>query len=334
MELAVDRWLVPGRAAVALAAAIALAFVVVKSGAVSDFAVFWTAQHLAHPYDFVELSRAIGPKTTYFPYPPTFLLLTVPLGWLSLPAANFVWITVSATAIVACGRRLWAPLILASPAVFMAGMIGQTSLIMGALVFAATTLRRRPILSGVCLAIAACIKPQIVVLIPIALAAAGQWRMLASTAATGLLLCALSALAYGPQLWLDWLLSLPGFLRFNDLKFTGRYIAVPGNWRVVVLVAGGCVAWLAGRAGEVERGVFVAVATALLGSLHAMDYDAAILAPFVFTAARRDRWTALGCVAALAIPPSTWSVLAFLALKCAAADERPPTSGALAIVTE
>ena len=56
--------------------------------------------------------------------------------------------------------------------------------------------------------------------------------------------------------------------------------------------------------------MFIAVAAALLGSLHAMDYDGAVLAPFAVSAAFSNRWFGLAYAAAIAIPPSVLTVLA------------------------
>jgi hypothetical protein len=63
----------------------------------------------------------------------------------------------------------------------------------------------------------------------------------------------------------------------------------------------------------IEPGYFIAIAAALLGSLHAMDYDAAILAPFAVSAAFSNRWFGLAYAGALAFPPTALTVLAMLA---------------------
>jgi hypothetical protein len=305
------RWmLLAAQAAFAAFAAAVVGVVAVKSRALPDFSMFWAAHHVARPYDPAVLSKSLGPRGAFFPYAPTFLLLTAPLAWVSLPAGYLGWIVLSATALVASVRRLGAAVVLAAPAVFMAGMIGQTSLIMGALLFAGATLPKRPILAGALFGVAACIKPQAVVLVPLMLLAAGRWRTLAGAAATGLLLCVAATLVYGPDVWSHWLRSLPSFLQINDTRFAGRYLALPGFWKVAALLVGAVASWLAGRSGQVERGVFIAIAMALLGSLHAMDYDAAILAPFAVSAALCLRWPAFAYAATLVLPPSTWTVLA------------------------
>ncbi len=247
---------------------------------------------------------------SFFPYPPTFLLLTLPLAWTSLSVAYFAWVGLSAAAIVGSLRRLLAPLVLLVPIVFLSETNGQTSLFMGACVFGAAGLHRRPILAGVLLGLAACIKPQVVVLVPIVLMAAGRWRMLFSAGVTGLAVCAIATLVYGVHAWLDWLNMLPQWLRINDAWWTGRYLALPGIWKVPALVLGSGAAVFAVRRGRFEAGVFIALAAAFLGSLHAMDYDEAILAPFAIAAGLARRWWGLAYAAALLAPASAWSVLA------------------------
>ena len=145
-------------------------------------------------------------------------------------------------------RRLWAPLLLAVPAVLMAVISGQTSLLMGALLFTGATLGNRPLLAGAIFGVAACIKPQVMVLLPLVILFAGQWRILASAAATGLVLCLAATLLYGAQIWADWLLSLPGWRHANDgiwaeryawagrFVWAGRYLALPGLWKIAALV--------------------------------------------------------------------------------------------------
>lgn len=280
---------------------------------IPDFSAFWAAHHVATPYDAAVLSQAAGARTI-FPYAPTFLVMTFPLAWVSMPAGYLAWVALSAGGLVASLRRLAAPLVLAVPAVLMGIVAGQTCLIMAALLFAGATLRSRPALAGALLGVAACIKPQVVVLLPFVLLAGREWRMIAGAVGAGLLLSLAATLVYGPGVWWDWLGSLPSFLQANDTTWSGRYLALSGLWKVAALAAGAAAAAWAGWRGQLERGVFIAIAAALLGSLHAMDYDAAILAPFAVSAALADRRLALPYVAALAFPPSPWTVLAMAAL--------------------
>lgn len=296
----------------------AVAFVVgrqaIGGGALPDFAMFWGAHHIASPYDWRALTRLLNSDTAIFPYPPTFVLLTEPLAWLPMVTAYYVWVALSLSAVVLALRRLEAPIVLIAPAVFMAGVSGQTSLVIGAALFACVTLPSRPWLAGVLLGIAACIKPQAVVLAPVVLLATGQWRVLAAAAVTGFALVCAATLAYGWRIWLDWLHLLPTVVSSTDAAFTGRLLALPGWWKLVAVAVGLAGSWIAARRGQPRLAMTVAVAATLLGSLHSLDYDVAILAPFALSAVLCGGWIALGYAAALIAPPSAWSVLAIGAL--------------------
>jgi hypothetical protein len=291
----------------------------------ADFGSFWAAHHVTSAYDTVEISRFLHVTHGFFPYPPTFLMLTLPLAWVSVSVGYVAWCSLSATAVVASVRGLLAPAVLVVPTVVLSAVNGQTSLIMGACLCAASGLHRRPIVAGVLLGLAACIKPQVVVLAPLVFLAAGRWRVLATAVAAGLVLCLAATLLYGVGAWTDWLASLPEFLRINDGAWAKRYLALPGVWKIVALAAGAAAAWWAGRRGRIELGVFIAAAAALLGSLHAMDYDAAILAPFAVAAALTRRWWGLPYAGALLLPASPWSVLTLALL--AIIDVFAPSAG-------
>jgi hypothetical protein len=298
----------------AFAAAVAIALGVQALRASPDFSYFWAAHHVPLPYDSTMVSRAIGPKTSFFPYPPTFLLMTLPLKWVSLPVGYYGWLGLSAAGLMASLRRFSAPLALIAPSVLMAEIAGQTSLAMAALLFAAATTRDRAWLVGLLLGLALCIKPQVAVLVPLVLLAAGQWRALAGAAATVALMSLAATAVYGLHIWSDWLQSLPGFLAANDGHWTGRYLALPGPWKLAALAGGALAAIHAGRQGRVELGVFIAVAAAFLGSLHAMDYDGAVLAPFAVSQAFSNRWSVAPYLVAAAFPPNVLTTLALALL--------------------
>jgi hypothetical protein len=280
-----------------------------------DFKVFWAAQHTTTPYDPAAIAKVLGPGLRPFSYPPTFLFLTEPLSWIDQRAGYVTWVALSAIALVASLRRPLGPLVLFAPAVFLAGIIGQTSLFMAAALFAAATTLSRPVIAGALFGLAACIKPQAVVLVPIVLIAGGHWRALWAAAITGILLCLTATAAYGFHVWMDWYASLGGFLEATDAAWKGRYLSLPGAWRLLALAVGVIGAWRL-RA-DPERATGLAVAAALLGSLYALDYDAAMLAPFALSAALRGGWAAVLYVIFLVIPPSSLTVALFSAASLA-----------------
>jgi arabinofuranan 3-O-arabinosyltransferase len=185
-----------------------------------DFAEFWSAGrvaltgHAADAYDWRALLKVIegrtpgafGSRSFPFYYPPPVLLGLAPLGLLSFAAAAAVWMTAGvaayAAAIWAATRETGARLVaLASPAAFICLLAGQNGLLTAALAGGVLALhRRRPLVAGVLLGLLV-MKPQLAVLFPVALLAAGRWKTLATAAVTALALAALATLAFGPSVW-------------------------------------------------------------------------------------------------------------------------------------
>jgi hypothetical protein len=191
-----------------------------------DFVSFWTAGQLAlegHaadayrevPHFFKELAlhgdaEAWG-YLSFF-YPPFFLLLCAGLALLNYLPALTLWLTatcagyaVALRAIVPQdlrekGLRLWL-LFLGYPAVMVNAGFGQNGFLSaGLLGGAAVWMDRRPELAGVCLGCLA-YKPQLGLIVPLALAAAGRWRCFAAAALTVLALSAAATLAFGIDIW-------------------------------------------------------------------------------------------------------------------------------------
>ena len=70
--------------------AVAIALQALKAGS-PDFNTFWAAQHTDLPYNSALVSKLAGPSgIAAFIYPPTFLILTLPLRWVSAPAGLIV----------------------------------------------------------------------------------------------------------------------------------------------------------------------------------------------------------------------------------------------------
>ena len=190
----------------------------------TDFISFWTSGRMLHEganvYDIaahVAAQRAFytlpGEYTAFF-YPPNFLPFVFPLGFLSYLPALAAWLVVTGAAWLAA-VRMWfralglkgpaLVLVLAFPPVLVTVTHGQTAFLVAALLGGGLLLvDKRPWLAGVLIGLAT-MKPQFGLLIPIALLASWQWRTVLSAGVTALALAAFSALAFGPQVWSDWL---------------------------------------------------------------------------------------------------------------------------------
>lgn len=139
-------------------------------------------------------------------YPPTFLLLVLPLAYLPYLLAWGGWLGVTAIPYLLTMRRIlpgslgW-PFVLAAPPVFFNVMYGQSGFITGGLIGGGLLLlRERPWWAGVLIGLAS-VKPHFGVLIPFALAAGGHWRTFGAATLTVFATIALSILVLGDDPW-------------------------------------------------------------------------------------------------------------------------------------
>lgn len=181
----------------------------------NDFIAVWSAARLAVSgpaavaYDWPTLQAvelATVPALPYlvvpWVYPPPALLMVLPLGFLSYPAALAVFL-VATTALWAALVRAVLPdprawiVAAATPAGMITVMIGQNSfLTVGLAGFGLLWLERRPILAGVLIGMLV-MKPHLALLFPVALVAAGRWRTIIAAAATAAGLTAASLAVFG-----------------------------------------------------------------------------------------------------------------------------------------
>ena len=279
-----------------------------------DFLPMWAAAHEAfiHPekvYDFVGLTRFEHPLLgdfvglRPFVYPPPALLLFAPFGFLHFGVANAIW-TAAGLALILftlagqlkSNRLLVLVAMVLSPASVLVLITGQVTFVMATL--AATgllTLKQRPILAGVLFGLACAIKPQSLVMLPVALLAIRQWRAILATGAAAALAVAASILMLGVHPWIEWLSALQRFqdIVMNQAGFQKGMITPTALGITLRLDAAGMTVWRLGFAiGAVVMvwRVFRATEdparrlTALLGGSlfvtpYAMHYDAALLAP-------------------------------------------------------
>jgi hypothetical protein len=304
-----------------------------------DFLALWAGGRtaLTEPgriYDFAHVTAVQGlllPPQVLRPYvnPPSALLLLAPLARLPFGAAYAVLMLASLATLLAGARRIGAPWwLVVLPMVPFAVFCGQVTLLIVGLVLLGLSLRERPWLAGLCFAIAGVIKPQVLVLLPLALAAQGAWLTILATGVVALALCGLSAVLFGLQAWLDWLAAVS---RFSGVVMADRALlddmVTPHAWLVAHGWNGAC-AWL--LAPLAVWGVWAAfrhdapwpdrlialLGGALLLSPYAMNYELALLAPAVaaYLARTGDRlWMAYAGLAALYAMNGMTGALALLA---------------------
>ena len=164
-----------------------------------------------------------------FPYPPPFLLLVTPFSLLPYMWGFLAWVVVTLAIYLLVVRRVIdAPYALAHPAVLMNGLIGQNGFLTAAIFTGGVTmLRRRPLLAGAILGTLV-IKPQLALLLPVAVIAARLWQAIGGAIATSAALLLFSLALFGTGVFTGFLEILPlyGELMRQDKWPWNEFISV------------------------------------------------------------------------------------------------------------
>lgn len=174
-----------------------------------------------------EQARRVG--FAPFMYPPTFMLLVAPLAYFPYLLSLLLWLGVTALPYLAAMRRIlpgplaW-PVALAAPPVYFNVMYGQTGFLSAGLIaLGLSLLRRYPVWAGLLIGLAS-VKPNLGVLIPLALIAGAHWRAFAAAALTVIATIAASLIAFGDEPWFAFI----GTFQFHLDGFAhGAYNYVP-----------------------------------------------------------------------------------------------------------
>jgi hypothetical protein len=190
-----------------------------------DWVNYWSAAYLAlhgraaeiyDPHVFHVFQETIvgSPLDAYhYSYPPVMLLLTAPFALIPYVPALFVWVSASwyafyrALKLAMSGRGVLL-LALAAPAALINAVGGQNGCWTAALLGGGLSLlERRPYLAGSLFGMMI-YKPQLALLLPVALVAGRQWRAFAAASVTAGVLLAASALWFGTDVWAEYLRNL------------------------------------------------------------------------------------------------------------------------------
>jgi Glycosyltransferase family 87 len=282
------------------------AFAALTDKLFTDFFGFWSASRFlaSHPamevYDrdaLTTFQHQLYPQfTSSFPfiYPPLFLLIIWPLGLLPYGAAFVLWVvlTVVPYVVALCApvwRRPVVAALLVAPTTTFAFVYGQSGVLASALLFGGLRLlTTRPVLAGVLLGLAG-FKPQLALLVPVALLAAGCWRTIVSAAATFLAGVAASSLAFGWSIWPGWVHVLAGrnpILPVDRVRLDTIMPTVSASLDLLgfppvvthliqagfALAAAG-VTWWMWRGGPTRLGIATLAAAALLATPYGFLYD-------------------------------------------------------------
>ncbi len=200
-----------------------------------DFITFWAASLLTlsgravDAYDLQLISAAeqvaVPGSLEIFPwhYPPMFQLMVLPLALMPylISYATFMVATFTACAVVV--RKL-APrpetfwLLLAAPGTFINAFQGQNGFMTATLFgLGALLLKERPFVAGLALGLLV-YKPQLGVLVPLALICGRQWTALGAATTSAVLFTGLSTAVIGVESWEAFVHYLP---RARELLETG-----------------------------------------------------------------------------------------------------------------
>ena len=237
-----------------------------------------------------------------FPYPPVYLLLVVPFAVLPVGWSLFLSQLAQLAALAWALRKLapdksWLFFLLGAflaPAASNNVVAGSNALLVAALIVGGMALvSMRPLLAGALIGVLV-FKPQYAPLPFLALLAAGEGRALAAAIASAAILCALSAILFGPSLWLDWFnvyLHPQAVAGMNatdwghmwdesvstcvSLLGAPPWLATAAQILAAVLALG--FTWQAFRSGSPQRLAILCCAV-LLASPHLSNYDLILLA--------------------------------------------------------
>lgn len=295
--------------------------------------------------------------------PPLLAWLVSPLTTMPIPTAYLLWTLASLGALVwawhicAPGQGL-AKLALLLTALALWPVLnvffyGQPTILVLALVAGAWWLcdRQRPVAAGAILAVATALKPQLMILVPLALLVGGRYRLVAAWGAGCAIFAAVFALVLGPSGLSAWWHALT-YLQSNPIhsRATLAFVFGEGTLTYGLLalqaVAAMLVAWR--RRGEAA----VVFATGLLGSimfsfhLHAPDYAVLVLAAWLVLRSSAPLWQRIWLVPGLVtmqvlslgqpIPQLAWDVvwLTILAIRPARARQHTAPTGLTATEAE
>ena len=276
-----------------------------------DFLVFdaavraWREGKLALIYDVDAFSafQNAGLHFRPFLYPPTWLLMLLPLGAIAVGKAYALFMTTTAAIATALeGWRDWPGwlAVVVSPAAAWVVLSGQnTFLSLGLFYGGLHLLPRAPIAAGVLLGLLA-YKPQIWVLVPLALIAARQWNALAALLAAVAALALASLGLFGLDFWRAFfaaarvasstaateLMFEQMHVQMTTLLAAARMVGIPAGLAGLLQIAGAVLAvaavWFAfRRRGPGTAQTAVLAAATFLVSPYTLNYDLLLLMPAV-----------------------------------------------------
>lgn len=288
----------------------------------SDFFAFWSFGRFAatfgsaiyDPFSLVAYQHTLDPTLIGgypYPYPPTFLLILIPLGMLTLPVAYFCWIasTFSLYVFATLGRN-WRSMsglaLLVAPTTLLTVISGQNGLLSAALLVGGLRcLAHWPVYGGILLGLMT-YKPQFLLLLPIVLIASRNIRALVAACATVLSIVVVSSATLGWSIWQIWVSEFPTYqhlLQANQASLDHIMPTMVAGTRAIGVSAGigytaqllcsvvvAVLTWRACKRGISEQTIAMVAIGTIVVAPYAMIYDMPMIAAAVAIdwKARRD----------------------------------------------
>lgn len=200
-----------------------------------EFRLFWVGSFMALNGDLSNIyndsrfkdveNRLTGYKEHHaWLYPPTFLLMVLPLALLPYLGSMAAWLAITLAGYVLILRRIcpqprtifW---ILGFPGIGINLMVGHNGFLSGALLGGGLLfLDTSPILAGIFLGLLS-YKPQLMMLIPIALLVGRRWQVLGVMVVSALGIGLVSVLVFGYGTWQAFLQNIPLGAKMTDIPF-------------------------------------------------------------------------------------------------------------------
>jgi alpha-1,2-mannosyltransferase len=281
----------------------------------TDFVSFWTVSAMLHnsheraiyvPEALAALERSMvpGENAAFYAwqYPPIGLLLVYPLALFSYLWSLAIWLALGVALYLTVLWRilpqpltLWAGL--AFPGVILTIEHGQNAFFTtGLLGWALLLLPRRPVAAGIFFGLLS-FKPQLGVLLPVALISGGQWRTVIAAALTGLGLVATTFILLGGGIWSDFLASLQlsremldsGLVPYYKMQSIFAAVRLVGGplilaysvQAVVGVVGAATVAWAWRRPTDPDMKNGALLLATPLATPFIFDYDLMLVAPAI-----------------------------------------------------
>jgi hypothetical protein len=190
-----------------------------------------------------------------------------------------------------------------APTTILTFLFGQTGFLTSGLMIGGFRLAdRRPILSGVLFGLVS-IKPQIGILIPIALISARLWRTLATSGGTILVLVLASSVAFGWSIWSLWFsqllahadraatANLPQYMPTitANLTFLGVDLSVARVIQLAAAVAVASIIFFCFRRGVTNLGTSAMLVGTFLATPYAFAYDMPMLTNAILAVVHDER---------------------------------------------